>query len=60
MKLKNILITFTLLSFNTVFAEPALVGETHEIKTVMEIVEDENPLDTQKINKLLIQKDTLL
>jgi small-conductance mechanosensitive channel len=59
MKLKNILIAFTLLSFNTIFADPALVGETHEVKTIIEIVEDENPLDTQKINQLLIQKDTL-
>ncbi len=59
MKLKNILIAFSLLSFTAVFAEPAYVGETYEINTSIETVEEENPLDTQKINQLLIQKETL-
>ena len=59
MKLKNILIVFSLLSFTATFAEPTYVGETYEINHSMETVEEVNPLDTQKINQLLIQKETL-
>jgi len=59
MNFKNILITFYLLSFNTAVAEPTYVGETYEINTSIETLEEHNPLDTQKINLLLMQKETL-
>jgi small-conductance mechanosensitive channel len=59
MNFKNILIAFSLLFFTAAFAEPTYVGETNEINTSIEAVEEHNPLDTQKINRLLIQKNTL-
>ena len=59
MNFKNILIAFSLLFFTAAFAEPTYVGETYEINTSIEAVEEHNPLDTQKINQLLIQKETL-
>ncbi len=59
MMLKNILIAFSLLSFTATFAEPTYVGETYEINSSIERVEEQNPLDTQKINQLLIQKEAL-
>jgi small-conductance mechanosensitive channel len=56
MNFKNIFIAFSLLFFSAAFAEPDYVGETYEINTSMEAVEEQNPLDTQKINQLLMQK----
>ena len=56
MNFKNILIAFSLLSFTAAFAEPDYVGATYEVNTSMEAVEEQNPLDTQKINQLLMQK----
>ncbi|WP_373028822.1 mechanosensitive ion channel domain-containing protein [Sulfurovum sp.] len=57
--LKNIFIAFSLLSFNASFAEPTNARETYEINSSMERVEEQNPLDRQKINQLLIQKEAL-
>ena len=59
MKLKNILIAFTLLSTTAAFSEPTL-----EQNSTMELKEDASetqnqPLNTHKINQLLIQKEKL-
>ena len=59
MNFKNIFIAFSLLFFTAAFAEPTYVGETYEINTSIEAVEEQHPLDMQKINQLLIQKDIL-
>lgn len=59
MNFKNIFIAFSLLFVTAAFAELDYVGETYEINTSMEGVDEPNPLDTQKINQLLIQKETI-
>jgi len=59
MNFKNIFVAFSLLSAAAVFAEPTYVGETYETNTSMEAVKEKNPLDTRKINQLLIQKEIL-
>jgi small-conductance mechanosensitive channel len=59
MKFKNILIAITLLSSTAAFSEPTLEqNSTTELKK--EAIETQHqPLDTQKINQLLIQKEQL-
>ena len=59
MNFKNILIVFALLSFTVAFAAPSSVESTYNVNTSMEAVEEQNPLDTKKINQLLIQKKAL-
>lgn len=59
MNFKNIFIAFSLLFFTAAFAEPSSVESTYDVNTSMEAVEEQNPLDTQKINQLLIQKKKL-
>ncbi|MEN8727252.1 MAG: mechanosensitive ion channel family protein, partial [Sulfurovum sp.] len=59
MNFKNIFIAFSLLFFTAAFAEPTYVGETYEINNSIKAVEEQHPLDMQKINQLLIQKDIL-
>jgi len=59
MNFKNRFIAFSLLFFTAAFAEPTYVGETYEINTSMKAAKEQNPLETQKINQLLVQKETL-
>ena len=59
MNFKNIFIAFSLLFFTAAFAQPTYVGETYELNTSIEAVLEQHPLDMQKINQLLIQKDIL-
>ncbi len=54
MNFKNILIAFALLSVTAAFAEPTL-----EQNTTIQVAEEENSLNTQKINQLLIQKEVI-
>ncbi|MFC2073497.1 mechanosensitive ion channel family protein, partial [Campylobacterota bacterium] len=64
MNFKNIILVLSLLSTSLVFAEPALDGSAVDKSIVeqnntIQVVEDVTALDTQKINPLLIQKETL-
>ncbi len=64
MNFKNIILALSLLSANLVFAEPALDGATVDKSIVeqnntIQAVEDVIPLDNQKINSLLLQKEKL-
>lgn len=64
MNFKNIILALSLLSASLVFAEPTLDGSTVDKSTIeqnntIQVVEDIISLDTQKINQLLIQKETL-
>lgn len=64
MNFKNIILALSLLSSSLVFAEPALDGSTVdksiiEQNNTIQVLEDVIPLDTQKIDQLLIQKETL-
>jgi len=54
MNFKNIFIALALLSFTAAFAEPTL-----EQNTTIQVAEEENSLNTQKINQLLIQKEVI-
>ncbi|MCW8821770.1 MAG: mechanosensitive ion channel [Sulfurovum sp.] len=64
MNFKNIILVLSLLSASLVFAEPAFDGSAVN-KSILEqnntilAIEDVTPLDTQKINPLLIQKEKL-
>ncbi len=59
MSFKNILIAFSLLSSVPAFAEPALEQNT-TTETIIEANKTETlPLDVQRIDQLLVQKETL-
>ncbi len=59
MSFKNILIAFSLLSSVPAFAEPALEQNT-TTETIIEANKTEKlPLDVQRIDQLLVQKETL-
>lgn len=59
MNLKNLFIAFSLLFYTASFAEPDDVAETYEVNASTEVLKEQNPLDAQKINQLLIQKEVL-
>lgn len=59
MNFKNIIFALSLLSASLVFAEATVDKSIVEQNNTIQVAEDITPLDTQKINQLLLQKEKL-